>query len=82
MLNVVTFVGWRYGLTTVRLQGMTMDFQRTADNRWFPPASVTIGAGPWRFDLTDINGRVISTNPLIENGQVEQSTGVQTPPCQ
>jgi len=45
-------------------------------------ASVTIGAGPWRFDLTDINGRVISTNPLIENGQVEQSTGVQTPPCQ
>jgi hypothetical protein len=79
-LNGARFAGQRYGLMTVRVQGM--DFVRRSDNLWLPP--MDFGAPPWRFDIVDINGHVVTTGPLINSltADPDQSTMVQNPACQ
>jgi hypothetical protein len=78
-LNAASFVGHLYGLTGVRVQGL--DLQRSSTNRWSPPIGMTIGSPPWRFDITDINGRTVTTSPLDPTTTANQPTDVQNPSC-
>jgi hypothetical protein len=79
--NGVRFTGHRYGLTAVRIPTIGVDLVRSSANLWQPNIGMPLGAGPWSFAITDLNGRTVNTTSIAATNP-EQNTTVQNPLCQ
>jgi hypothetical protein len=81
----VTITGNRYPLAAVKIVapagGMDVILNRDSSNLWQAAPGMTFSNRPWTYAITDINGRTVTTMPLMGLNMAEP-TGVQNPACQ